>query len=182
METIKKVFSFLFETIKIIVIALAIVIPIRYFLFQPFVVQGESMKPNFATGDYLIVDQISYRFKEPTRGEVIVFNSPTSPSQRLIKRIIGLPGETIIIGDEKIEIIKGEDILFLEEDYLNGLITKGDFSIVLGEDEYFVLGDNREFSYDSRKFGLVKKERIIGRALLRLLPVSHFSKIEAPSY
>ncbi len=167
---------------KIIVVSLAIVIPIRYFLFQPFVVQGESMQPNFSTGDYLIVDQISYRFKGPTRGEVIVFNSPTSSSQRLIKRVIGLPGELVEIDEGEIRIIKGEESLNLEEKYLLGIATKGVISINLREDEYFVLGDNRDFSYDSRKFGVVKKENIIGKALFRLLPVSNLSKIEIPSY
>lgn len=178
----KKFFSFLFETVKIVVVALAIVVPIRYFLFQPFVVQGESMEPNFSTGDYLIVDQIGYRFKEPVRGDVVVFNSPTNQSQRLIKRIIGLPGEKVEIEDGEIRISKYEELLFLKEDYLPEVLNKGNFLIFLEDNEYFVLGDNRDFSYDSRKFGVIKKEEIIGRALFRLLPVSSLSKIENPNY
>ncbi|MFA6753659.1 MAG: signal peptidase I [Candidatus Paceibacterota bacterium] len=182
MENAKKVFLFLFETVKIIVISLAIVIPIRYFLFQPFVVQGESMQPSFSTGDYLIVDQISYRFKEPQRGEVIILRSPSEPSQRLIKRVIGLPSEGVEIKEGDLAIIKEGERLILEEDYLFNGSLKGDFSILLNENEYFVLGDNRDFSYDSRRFGVIKKENIIGRVLFRLLPVSSVSKIEAPSY
>lgn len=177
----KKIILFSFEAIKVIVISLAIVVPIRYFLFQPFLVQGESMQPNFSTGDYLIVDQITYRFKGPERGEVIIFRSP-SDFQRLIKRVVGLPNETVEIKNEKITIKKGEEIFILKEDYLFDLDTGGNLSISLGENEYFVLGDNRNFSYDSRRFGVVKRENIIGRALLRLFPVSSISKIESPEY
>ncbi len=178
----KKVFSLFFETIKVIVIALAVVVPIRYFLFQPFVVQGESMEPSFSTGDYLIVDQISYRFNSPERGEVVVFRSPSNSSQRLIKRVIGLPGEEVIVEEGKITIIKDEETVYIEEDYLFSRALKGDYSILLGEEEYFVLGDNRDFSYDSRRFGIVEEDKIIGRAFLRLLPFSSISRIKAPSY
>lgn len=174
----KKFLSFIFETAKVIVIALAIVVPIRYFLFQPFVVDGESMRPSFESGDYLIVDQISYRFREPERGEVIVFRSPSNYSQRLIKRIIGLPGEQVEVNEGEVKI---EGVL-LEEDYLIELNTEGEIEILLGRDEYFVMGDNRNFSYDSRRFGLVEERSITGRVVLRLFPFSSFSKITLPSY
>ena len=94
---VKSFFSFSFDVIKIVVIALAIVLPIRYFLFQPFVVKGASMEPNYHNGDYLIVDEISYRFNDPQRGDVIVFEYPNNRKERYIKRIIGLPGETVSI-------------------------------------------------------------------------------------
>ena len=101
LANMKKLLSFIWEIIKIVIIALAIVVPIRYFLFQPFFVKGESMEPNFQNGDYLIVDELSYRLREPERGEVIVFKYPRNISQRYIKRIIGLPGEAVEIKDGK---------------------------------------------------------------------------------
>ncbi len=171
---IKKIFLFLFEIIKISLIAAAIVIPIRYFLFQPFFVRGESMAPTFENGDYLIVDEISYRFREPKRGEVVVFKYPKDTSQRFIKRIIGLPGETVEIKNGKVEIYKNNKKIVLDESsYLNSdIFTQGDLKVFLKKDEYFVMGDNRPFSYDSRRFGVVPKKDIIGRVILRFSPYS----------
>ncbi len=181
---IKKIFTFIWEIAKIVVIAALIVIPIRYFLFQPFFVRGQSMDPNFENGDYLIVDEISYRFRSPQRGEVIVFKSPSDSSQRFIKRIIGLPGETVEIKDGKITIYKeGVPQVLNESEYLfSGVSTLGDINVTLSENEYFVLGDNRDFSYDSRRFGSFSKDRIIGRVILRAWPFATFVKIETPNY
>lgn len=179
----KKIAAFIIEIIKIAVIAAVIVIPVRYYLFQPFFVRGQSMDPNLENGDYLIIDEISYRFKEPDRGEVIVFKYPQDNSQRFIKRIIGLPGETVEIKNKKITIYdhNGSEILD-ESDYLFGLQTGGKIKITLDQDQYFVLGDNRPFSYDSRRFGPVSKEDIIGKAVIRAWPFSSFSLFELPSY
>jgi signal peptidase I len=180
---VKGIFSFVLEVVKISLIALAIVIPIRYFLFQPFFVRGESMDPNFANGDYLIVDEITYHFKNPERGEVIVFNAPYDLTQRLIKRVIGLPGETIEVKNGKIVIYDNSGSKVLDESkYLFGVETGGDVKITLKEDEFFVLGDNRPFSYDSRRFGPVKKENIIGRVLLRAWPFASVNRFKVPTY
>lgn len=179
----KNIFSFILEIVKISLIALAIVIPIRYFLFQPFFVRGESMDPNFADGDYLIIDEITYRFKSPERGEVIVFRAPTDASQRFIKRIIGLPGETVKISNGQIAITNASrDKVLNETEYLDGTQTGGDINVTLKNNEYFVLGDNRPFSYDSRRFGPIVKDSIIGRVLIRAWPFNSFNKIEAPAY
>ncbi|PIR72149.1 MAG: signal peptidase I [Candidatus Nealsonbacteria bacterium CG10_big_fil_rev_8_21_14_0_10_36_24] len=180
---IKKVFSFIWEIAKIVIIAIVIVVPIRYFLFQPFFVRGQSMDPNFENGDYLLVDEITYRFKEPQRGEVIVFKSPLDSSQRFIKRIIGLPGEIVEIKDGRVIVYndKGQQVLN-ELDYLPNFSTGGDLKISLGENEYFVLGDNRPFSYDSRRFGPVLKESIIGRVIFRAWPFATLMIFEKPSY
>lgn len=179
----KKTLLFILEVIKIVVIALAIVIPIRYFLFQPFVVNGQSMEPNFSDGNYLIIDELSYRLREPHRGEVIVFESPVD-STRLIKRIIGLPGETIQIENDKIKIYNNDNYQILDEtEYLPEEIqTIGDVKIVLNENEYFVLGDNRLASYDSRRFGPIFREDIIGRVYLRVWPFDFFDRIKTPAY
>lgn len=174
----KRYLSFSFEILKIALIALVIVLPIRYFLFQPFVVKGESMSPNFEEGDYLIVDEISYRFSNPERGDVIVFKYPKDTSQRFIKRLIGLPGETVVIKNGEVSVTSpvGQNVI-LDENYLpENLKTYGDTNTTLGANEYFVMGDNRTYSYDSRSWGVVKNSYIIGKALLRLYPVTELSK------
>ena len=172
--------GFAWEVIKVIIIAAVIVIPIRYFLFQPFFVRGQSMDPNFANGDYLIIDEITYRFRGPERGEVIVFRYPQDPSNRFIKRVIGLPGEEIKIKDGEITIDGGN---ILDEKYLpDDLTTSGDIHIILENNEYFVLGDNRPYSFDSRRFGPLSEEYIIGRVCLRAWPFDSISKFGAPAY
>ncbi len=180
----KGTLSFLFETLKVVILALAIVIPIRYFLFQPFFVKGQSMEPNFDDGDYLIVDEISYRLRNPERGEVVVFRYPNSPSQRYIKRIIGLPGETIEIKNGQVKIYNEKGVEVLNEDsYLSGsVLTQGNLKMTLGNDDFFVMGDNRPLSYDSRRWGVVPRENIIGKVLIRAWPFASIAKIETPSY
>lgn len=175
---------FIWEITKIVIIALLIVVPIRTFLFQPFFVRGESMTPAFENGDYLIIDEISYRFRDPQRGEVIVFRYPYDPSQRYIKRIIGLPGETVEIKEGKVTISNQKEPYLLDEsDYLlSDLFTPGEEIISLTENEYFVLGDNRSASADSRRWGPLNRENIIGRVLFRAWPFTAFAKIEAPAY
>jgi len=180
----KSFLIFMWEVSKIVILALLIVIPIRYFIFQPFFVKGQSMEPNFENGDYLIIDEISYRFRDPLRGEVIVFKYPNDPSQRYIKRIIGLPGETIEIGEGKVVIYNEEGGKVLNESaYLSSSVfTAGSMQTTLGEDDYFVLGDNRAVSADSRRWGTLPKENIIGRTWIKAWPVSVSAKIETPEY
>ena len=179
----KDFLSFLLETIKIVILAIIIVFPVRYFIFQPFFVQGISMEPNFFNSDYLIVDEITYRFRDPQRGEVIVFKYPQSPAQRYIKRIIGLPGETVIIENGQITIINGNEKFILDESgYLPDSYTSGEIKASLSENEYFVLGDNRAFSSDSRRWGSLSEEFIVGKVYLRAWPFTALAKIEAPAY
>lgn len=184
MKAILSILLFLFEILKIVIIALLIVIPIRYFLFQPFFVRGPSMEPSFANGDYLIIDELSYRFSAPQRGDVIVFKYPYNPSQRFIKRIIGLPGETVEIKNGKVIIYSSQGGRILDEsEYLSSNTqTPGEVRITLGNDEYFVLGDNRSVSADSRSWGPLKREYIIGKVFLRAFPFTALAKIETPTY
>ncbi len=166
--------AYTLEIVKVFLIALAIVIPVRYFLIQPFYVKGASMEPTYVDHEYLIIDELSYHLRAPERGEVIVFRYPRNPRQYYIKRIIGLPGETVIIKDKKVIIEKnGKSIVLDETDYLDPSVPTDSFNyseVTLADDEYFVMGDNRTASYDSRHFGPIKESVIVGRSLIRVLP------------
>ena len=165
----------LWDIIKFTFVVLLVVIPIRMFIAQPFIVSGQSMLPNFHDKDYLIVDEISYRTEDPQRGDVIVFRLPSNHHRFLIKRVIGLPGETVFIRDGKVEIkTKDGKIIPLEEDYIRDAFhSSGEWK--LKNDEYFVMGDNRNNSSDSRTWGVLKKDLIIGRPIVRLFPFKDIS-------
>lgn len=172
--------EFIIELAKIILFSLAIIIPIRYFLIQPFYVKGASMEPNFQDHEYLIVDEITYRFRAPTRGEIIVFRAPGERRQYFIKRIIGVPGE-IIEGKEGKLYANGA--LLNEGQYLaSDVTTQGEFTVTLQETEYWVQGDNRSASLDSRSFGPIHRKDIIGRAAFRGWPFDRITWFETPSY
>lgn len=167
--------NFFKDIVKFSIVALIIVIPIRFFVAQPFIVSGASMQPTFDSGQYLIVDQLTYHFETPKRGEVIVFKYPKDPSKYFIKRVIGLPGETVRIEGENIYIENEEHPsgFLLDEPYLDDSnVRPSTLTVSLGSDQYFVLGDNRKASSDSRVWGPLSGDSIVGRAFLRLLPVS----------
>ncbi len=179
----KKYVLLAWEIIKILLIAAIIVLPIRYFLFQPFIVKGDSMVPNLQSGDYLIIDELSYRFSSPSRGDVVVFKYPLDTTQRFIKRVIGLPGETVDINNGKVTITSnGKSIALDEKKYLHGINTDGKVNLTLENNNYFVMGDNRSLSSDSRRWGVLPKEDIIGRAMFRLFPFSNMSIVTNPTY
>lgn len=176
----QQALSYGLEIIKVFLIALVIVVPVRLFVFQPFYVQGASMQPNFYDKEYLIIDELSYHLREPHRGEVVVFKYPRNPRQYFIKRIIGIPGDTVLVEDGKLYMkdASGNAVEIDESWYLaDDIATQGyNFSeITLGDGEYFLLGDNRSASYDSRYFGAVEDSFLVGRALLRVLPVDRFN-------
>lgn len=178
----RRFFEEAWEIARVLLISAAIILPIRYFIAQPFVVRGASMEPNFADREYLIVDEASYYFREPRRGEAIVFHYPRDPRQFFIKRIIGLP-------HERVKIEKGSVIIFnaaypegftLQEQYLNphGRSTRPETERALGAGEYFVLGDNRDFSSDSRFWGVLPEDLVVGRAVFRAWPVARFGSVD----
>ncbi len=168
--------SFL-DLIRFAVIAAIIVVPIRLFIAQPFVVSGASMVPTFATGHYLIIDELSYRFEKPKRGEVIVFRFPFEKKKFLIKRIAALPGETIVIKDDTVTIKNAEypDGFLWQQGTINSSGRKANQTVTLKDDEYFVLGDNRDESADSRLWGPLQRNLITGRPLIRLFPLTQIS-------
>jgi signal peptidase I len=187
--------SFVMEIIKIVVLAFVIIVPIRIFLFQPFFVQGASMEPNFEDGEYLIVNELGYKqtdlglgnnsfytikpFKEVNRQVVVVFRYPLDPSKFFIKRVIGLPGEKVEVKNGQVTIYNKQNpngFILDEKNYLSPSVhTNGDQTVTLAGDEYFVMGDNRMFSSDSRAWGPVKEKNIIGMVLLRAWPLNRIS-------
>lgn len=178
--------EFILEVIKVVVISLAIIVPVRYFLIQPFYVKGASMEPNFYDHQYLIIDEITYRFSDPQRGDIIVFRYPKDTSQYFIKRIIGLPGEQVEISNGQVFIYNKDypNGKAIDEDmYLAGDVKTYDNRLIkLGNNDYFVLGDNRTASMDSRSFGPVARKYIIGRAWLRGWPLDKLSVFKTPDY
>ena len=174
-------------TIKLMIIALAIVLPVRYFLAQPFYVKGASMEPNFRNNEYLITEEISYIFNEPKRGDTIIFKYPENQSFNFIKRIIGLPGETISFENGKVLIYNQDNTsgIELEEPYLpedTKTYTTEKRSFTISDDEYFVLGDNRYYSEDSRSFGPVRKDLIVGRVSVRGWPINKLNIFGSTEY
>lgn len=155
---------------------IVVVIPIRVFVISPFIVEGESMHPTFENLDYLVVNELIYYFHAPARGDVIVFRYPNNPSIFYIKRIIGLPGDTVSIdhGVVTVTAAKGE-VLQLQEPYIVNEDATYTKDTILAEGDYFVMGDNRPNSSDSRFWGSLPRKDIIGRVDLRLLPLSHVS-------
>lgn len=174
-EKIKKQLKNFWDLISFAVIALAIVIPIRMWIVQPFVVSGISMFPTFENGEYLIIDEISYILGDAKRGDVVVFRYPKDPSRFFIKRIIGMPNEKIVIQDGVVTIFNEENKngFTLDEPYINEQFSTNKIEITK-DDEYFVMGDNRNRSSDSRSWGVLPEKNLIGRALVRLLPLKNF--------
>jgi len=164
--------NFFTELLKFALIAIIIVIPIRLFVAKPFIVSGASMEPTFDNGQYLIVDELSYRIGDPSRDDVVIFRYPRDPSQYFIKRIIGLPRETVHIKNGKVSVTtKDGATVALDESYVVHEGNGGDTDVSLGNDQYFVMGDNRPESSDSRIWGVLPRANMVGRAFLRLLPL-----------
>ncbi|PIR44281.1 signal peptidase I [Candidatus Wolfebacteria bacterium CG10_big_fil_rev_8_21_14_0_10_31_9] len=173
------------EIFEIVLIAIIVVVGVRQFLVQPFLVSGSSMEPNFHSGDYILINEVSFRFRQPERGEVVVFKYPGNEKTYFIKRIIGLPGERMSVLDGKVYIYNTQNPkgFLVSESYLpKDLKTIGNKELQLANEEYFVMGDNRNASFDSRQWGSLQKTEIIGIVWLRLWPLNQVMAFEKPSY
>lgn len=169
--------EFVIELAKVVLISLAIILPIRYYVVQPFYVNGQSMEPTFQNNEYLLIDELSYRFNAPERGDVVVFRYPRDTSKFFIKRLVGLPGETVTVSDGRVRITNAANPqgFILDEPYLEHQTTLGDSTFEVPQNQYFLLGDNRGQSLDSRVFGPVDQRYVVGRVWVRALPVSRWS-------
>ncbi len=182
---LEKLSEFFWDVLEVVVFAIAIFLFLYLLILQPHKIKGQSMEPNFHDGEFLLTDKITYRFSEPKRGDVVVFEAPGTNGEEFIKRIIGLPNETISIQNGKI-LINGEVI---KENYLpESLLTEGGAflrngqSITVPENHYFVMGDNRTASSDSRTWGFVAKNKITGRAWIIYWPPPKVGIIENVTY
>lgn len=189
----RELFSFVWEVLRMVAFSLIIILPIRYFVVQPFFVKGSSMIPNFHNQEYILVDRWTYHFGRPERGDVIVFRYPGNPKEFYIKRILGLPGESIIVGDNAVVVFNErfpDGFSVAEQTYLPATnptycgnnTTFCGRKVEIKENEYYVMGDNREHSSDSRAFGPVNKSFIAGLAWLRLWPLDEISSVPRVMY
>ena len=171
---LQRIWLEIWDVIKFLAPIIIVVFIVRTYIAQPFNVDGESMSPNFHTGHYLIIDEISYRFTAPKRGDVIVLRYPLQTSRFFLKRIIGLPGDRVVIKDGKVFIYNSENpkgYVLTEPYHSQVTFPAGQFKdVTLGDGEYFAMGDNRGGSSDSRAWGILPRQDIVGRALFRLFP------------
>lgn len=190
MSISRKIGGVFLDLIETLVIALSIFLVVYLGFMQPHQVNGQSMVPNFQTGEYVLTDKVTYKFRNPERGEIVVFhapeaaNCPEGTGCDFIKRIVAVPGETVEIKNDALYIngIPLEESYIPEEyETLPGAFTKGRV-VTLGDNEYFAVGDNRPYSSDSRAWGPIGKEAIVGRAFFRYLPFSVAGPIRKAEY
>ncbi len=189
-KALKSIGNILLDTLEVFVMALALFAVAYLFLFQPHQINGNSMYPTFRDKEMLITEKVSFYIRKPQRGEIIVFKYPKAPEYDYIKRVIGLPEETIQIKNGRIIIYNNQNPegFILEEPYLNGSETvsgrflKENKKYELPEDGYFLMGDNRKKSSDSRDWGVVREDEIVGKAWFRYWPPQTFAFIEHPQY
>ncbi len=179
---LKKLWLWFLDFIETIVIALAIFVVVYRFLFQPHQVKGNSMYDNFHDGEYLLTDKVSYRFHEPARDDVIVFKAPGNEDYDYIKRVIGLPGDKVEVKGGHV-FLNGQQLD--ESGYLDprivthaGVFAKEGQTVTVPQTEYFVMGDNRNNSSDSREWGLVPQANIVGKAWVRYWPLNRLGLIK----
>ena len=170
---------------KVIIVSILVVLFVRYYIAEPFFVKGASMESTFVDGDYLLINEIGYRLNSPKRGDIVVFRYPLDQSQFFIKRIIGLPGETIEVSDNTVKIISlsNTEWKILKEDYLDKTQkTLGSVMVKLKDNQYFVMGDNRLHSSDSRQWGILDKKFIDGKVTMRLWPLNTTKLVHKVEY
>ena len=184
MSILRKIYSFLLDTLQTFLMAAAVFLVIYIFLFRPFEVKGESMYPNFLDKEYVLTNLIGLRFGEPKLGEVIVFKAPPDPEKDFIKRVIGTPGDTVMVKDGHVYLNGNllDESAYLKSDVktYGGAFLKEDTSITVPPDNFFVMGDNRLYSSDSREWGFVNRNLIIGRSFLVYWPINDIKVVNNP--
>lgn len=185
METVKKAIAAFFDFLQGIVVVMAILVMIYLFVMSPQEINGASMEPNFHNGEYILTNKVTYKLKNPQRGDVVIFKSPKNKDIDYIKRIIGLPGDTVELRNNAFFV--NEQLV--EEPYIpegtflyGGSYLQENDLIIVPEGMYFVVGDNRPHSSDSREFGPIPKEDFIGQAFLRYWPFDRAGVLPNPSY
>ena len=182
---IRKLLTLLFDMLQTVVLAGAIFVVIYLFAAQPHMVRGASMETNFHDGEYILTEKVSYKFRSPNRGEVIIFTAPNRPEVDYIKRVIGLPGEHIRI-NQGVIYVNGKPVKETYEPIelrnSSGRFLQENQEYIVPVDMFFVMGDNRAHSSDSREFGAIRKETIVGRAVFRYFPLNRFGIIGTPAY
>jgi signal peptidase I len=192
----KKFLASFLEVFEIALVAVGAVYVVRTFLIQPFLVSGSSMVPNFQDGNYVLVDELTYHIRQPERGDVVVFHDPQDWSTYFIKRVIGLPGEKLVINKNVITVFNAAhpDGLALDESYLpsgtpissdncdGGDVISGVCTYTIASSTYLTLGDNRPESYDSRSWGPLPAKNIVGLVRVRLWPIDEVTAFAAPKY
>lgn len=185
METLKRAVAAFFDFLQSIVIFLAVLVMIYLFIMSPQEISGQSMEPNFHNGEYILTNKVEYKFSDPKRGDIVIFKSPSNPDIDYIKRIIGTPGDRVrlsnnafYVNDQKVD----EPYLAPGVMIFGGSYLQENQEIVVPTGKYFVAGDNRPHSSDSREFGPIAKEVFIGKAILRYWPISQLGLISRPTY
>lgn len=184
MEILKKIYNFTIDTMQTILLAASIFLVVYIFLFRPFQVSGESMYPTFKNQEYILTNLIVLKFADPKKGDVIVFHAPPDPEKDFIKRIVGLPGDTVSLKEGLVYVnnTKVNESPYLKSDVktYGGSFLKENIPVTVPDKNYFVMGDNRPFSSDSREWGLLPKDKIIGQSLFVYWPVNHMRLIKNP--
>ncbi len=185
MEWIKRAVAAFFDFLQGIVVILAILVMVYLFIMSPQEINGASMEPNFHNGEFILTNKVLYKFRDPIRGDVIIFKSPKNKEVDYIKRIIGLPGDTVKLQNNSF-YVNGQKV---DEPYLSpdstifgGSFLRENEEITVPPGQYFLAGDNRPHSSDSREFGTIAKEDFIGTAIFRYFPFSQMGVLPHPTY
>jgi signal peptidase I len=184
MWILRKIYYFFVDTLQSILIAASIFLVIYMFFFRPFQVNGESMHPNFEDGEYVLTNLITLRFHDPVQGDVIVFKAPPDPEKDFIKRVIGVPGDSVMLKDGDVyvnaKLLDQSGFLSSDVKTYGGSFLKEGEPITVPEGEFFVMGDNRPYSSDSREWGFVKREEVIGESFFIYWPLNRSEVVKNP--
>jgi signal peptidase I len=183
-EFLKKAYSLIIDTMQTILLAASIFLIIYIFILRPFQVSGDSMYPTYKNKEYIITNLIGLRFNAPSRGDVIVFRAPVDNDKDFIKRIVGEPGDTILLKDGFVYVngVKLDEHAYLASDVrtYGGKFMQDGVAIVVPPGDYLVMGDNRPYSSDSREWGFLKKSEVIGKSSFVYWPVNSMRPINNP--